>query len=187
MSHLILADNTYLPIINLFMPDVTTGGSPSSQHLLIHQWLCFWLQVEKFGEKTAVVMGLSQKGQGPAPSQSSPRMGTPSSPQFLEGLGLMFLSVGDVHRGVTNASASTEDGFSLLGYSWSQGVSQRHFCQSHCHWLQGTPWDGRKPSVAIIEKERETVWLGSSWLSIQALAVRIKVTKSNFNLMGVYK
>lgn len=73
--------------------------------------------MEKFGEKTAVVTGLSQKGQGPAPSHSSPRMGTPSSPQFLEGLGLMFLSVGDVHRGVTNASASTEGGFSLLGYS----------------------------------------------------------------------
>lgn len=42
MSHLILADNTYLPVINisqsltlcpLFMPDVTTGGIPNSLNI----------------------------------------------------------------------------------------------------------------------------------------------------------
>lgn len=94
-------------------------------------------------------------------------------------------------RGVANASASTKDGFSLSGYSdGSVFFSDASVtaavvgCRGRCVMAGSL---NSQLVVNVIKRERETVRSGSSWLRAQALAARIMVTKSNFNLMGVFK
>lgn len=89
---------------------------------------------------------------------------------------------------VTSTSGSTEDGFSLCGYTdHSVFLNDAASVIGIVVCFRGQCLLPKKHSVNTVTRERETVRSGCFWLRVQGLSVRIKVTKSYFNLTGASK